>query len=209
MLTRLLRPFTKLIGSDGLIPLIKVSPWLIVPILAYNLANNYLTTEDKRTIRKQTMEELLSIAETNPSMKGAISYFLVRAYPGHDDRTSLAKYLDLVKYFSKGDTIQGTEHFELSFQLLSNVTNYYGSGASYYGSKHFLKKQSLTDSIMVIHLMMESEKHESGIDRFVLALTQDSIVSVRKIPLLAELIGEFLKENKVKRKTREEILGSK
>ena len=57
--------------------------------------------------------------------------------------------------------------------------------------------------------MMESEKHENGTERFVQALTQDSIVSVRKNSLLTDLIGQFLKENKVKRKIRNEILGSK
>ncbi|MCK5703612.1 MAG: hypothetical protein KAI29_20785, partial [Cyclobacteriaceae bacterium] len=184
------------------------SPWLIIPILAYNLANNYLKAEDDRTTRKQTTEELLSIAETNPSMKGAISYFLVRTDPGQDYRSSLAEYLDLVKYFSKGDTIKPAERYQLSFQLLGNITNYYGSGASYYSSKYFLKKQSLPDSIVVIHLMMESEKHENGTDRFVQALTEDSIVLIRKNPLLAELIGQFLKENKVKGKTRKKIIGS-
>ncbi|MCG8310847.1 MAG: hypothetical protein MI975_25890, partial [Cytophagales bacterium] len=169
MLTKLLTPLNRLIGPDGLIPLIKASPWLLIPILAYNLANNYLNAKNEINKRRQTVEELMSIAEANPEMKGPIGYYLVRLYPQDKDQNMLLNYLQLVGHLSEKDSSQQQEHWQRSADLILNVRNYFGTGATYGLSRDYLKTHPVPKSILAKQMMLESEKHDHGIERFVRA----------------------------------------
>ena len=207
MLTKLLAPLNRLIGSGGLIPLIKASPWLLIPILAYSLANNYLGAENERKKEQQTIEDLMSIADNNPDIAEAITYYLVKLYPKDKYLDLLTLYLDIIEELEKDDTTRNGEHHKLSVDLILNVKSYYESGTARYNlSKQYLQTCDVEPKILLKLLMLESDHHENGIDQFVIALTEDSLLSIKGERDLIEMVEPFLIDSKVHRKTRDDML---
>lgn len=208
MIKRLITTFTAFMSPEKLMEVIKLSPWLIIPIFGYILAQEYIASCHTRLAENDRVANMIAISAGDSSMEASVRYFTVRSLDHHPKNISLTSYLDVIHHLnSSGDTPK--PNYETSYYFLTHISDYYMEGANYQIAKHYLKEFDHNELILT-YLMKESECHDEGINRFIRAITSDSLINnqwkQQHHVFYTDIVEPFLKEKKVSRAKRMKII---
>ena len=208
-------PINKLLSSTGLLSLIKASPLLLVPILAYILGAKYLDSQIEKEREQQLLRKIELALDSHQDNYGrAIAYFMLREKPEGDRFNIFIRVLDCIKIHQVNGKNWGSQLSDESYKFLNNLKNFYGNGTTQALAKeYFIEKSTIFRPELLELLLTESDKHEKGEDILVEFLIDSAFMNgLRESDnffgnKMLSLIRLYTDTHNIKKKKRKQILG--
>lgn len=201
----LIAPLNKLLGSPGVLSLLKSTPLIIIPILAYLWGNRYLESRSKQEEQELLLNKIQLSIEANPQLTAPVSFYLLRASPSE---SYFNTYLDVIEHLKDSDSIYSSETIEESFNYVSQLQNFFDSETKYRLANNYFKSIQNMDSVLLGYLFIESDKYEEeiGQERIVELLVDEKFLTNEKRQELKGLLQLYLDSHKIKKSKKKKIL---